>query len=148
MAFPTQPVVEVQDAGGNVVISYTSAVTVEIAANPSAGTLAGTASVNAVNGVATFSGLSINNAGTGYTLRTGSGALPTARRSVRYHRRPSNKAGIRSLAQQLARRQWHFPTQPVVEAQDAGGNLVVTYNEEITLAIAYQPWRRHAGWHP
>ena len=39
-----------------------------IGINPSSGTLAGTLTVNAVAGVATFANLSINAAGSGYTL--------------------------------------------------------------------------------
>ena len=36
--------------------------------NPGSGTLSGTLSATASSGIATFSGLSINKAGTGYTL--------------------------------------------------------------------------------
>ena len=39
-----------------------------IGTNPGGGTLSGTTTVAAVAGVATFSNLSINKAGTGYTL--------------------------------------------------------------------------------
>src|SRR6266550_2163971 len=42
------------------------------------GTLSGTTSVNAVNGVATFSTLSINNAGNGYTLTASASGLTGA----------------------------------------------------------------------
>jgi hypothetical protein len=48
--------------------SATNAVTLAIGANPSNGTLSGTTTVNAVNGVATFSGLNISKTGTGYLL--------------------------------------------------------------------------------
>src|ERR1017187_1549193 len=79
LAFTTQPssvaagssitpavAVSVEDAQGNVVTTATSPVTIAIGTNPSAGTLAGTLTATPVNGVATFSNLSINNAGTGY----------------------------------------------------------------------------------
>ena len=69
----------VEDSLGNVVTSDTSSVTVAIGNNPGGGTLSGTLTVAAVNGVATFSNLSINNPGSGYTLiasdTTGSGSL-------------------------------------------------------------------------
>ena len=45
---------------------------------PGGGTLSGTTTVAAVNGVATFSNLSINKVGTGYTLTATSGALTSA----------------------------------------------------------------------
>src|SRR5262249_10434414 len=75
VAFPTQPVVEVQDANGYLVTSYSGSVILAIANNPGGGTLAGTASVPVSNGKATFSGLSIDKPGTGYTLQASSGAL-------------------------------------------------------------------------
>ncbi|MCA8916950.1 MAG: hypothetical protein KDB90_16285 [Planctomycetes bacterium] len=71
VAFATQPVVQVQDASGIVITSdNTTQVTVSItpATGASGAVLSGTATVTAVNGVVTFSGLSIDLAGTGYTL--------------------------------------------------------------------------------
>lgn len=73
-----QPVVQVQDNFGNVVTSFNGPVTLAIANNPGGGTLNGTATVNAVNGVATFSGLSISQPGSGYTLKATSGSLTPA----------------------------------------------------------------------
>lgn len=75
-----QPVVSVEDASGNVVTSFTGPVTLAIkAGSGTAGAiLGGTTSVNAVAGIATFSGLSIDKAGTDYVLTASSGALATA----------------------------------------------------------------------
>jgi hypothetical protein len=67
--------VAVIDQYGNLVDTSTAAVTVAIADNPSAGTLSGTTTVAAVAGVATFTGLSIDQFGNGYTLVATSGAL-------------------------------------------------------------------------
>jgi hypothetical protein len=67
-------VVEVQDAAGNTISTATS-ITLGIGTNPGNGTLSGTTTVNAVNGVATFSDLSINNSGTGYTLTAAAASL-------------------------------------------------------------------------
>ena len=81
-AFGSQPVVEVKDAAGNTVSTDTSSVTLSITpGTPSAGgpgALYGTVTVAAVNGIATFSGLSIKNVGTGYRLRAIDGALAPA----------------------------------------------------------------------
>src|SRR6185295_11422343 len=60
--------VAVQDAFNNTVTSSSASVTVAIGSNPGGGTLSGTTTVAAVNGVATFSNLSIDKVGTGYTL--------------------------------------------------------------------------------
>jgi hypothetical protein len=67
--------VAIQDASGNTVTSATGQVTLAIGANPGAGTLSGTTTVNAVNGVAVFSTLSIDKAGSGYTLVASSTGL-------------------------------------------------------------------------
>jgi hypothetical protein len=62
-------IVEVVDAFGNVETSDNSdTITLSIGANPSGGTLSGTLTLSVVNGVATFSDLSIDLAGAGYTL--------------------------------------------------------------------------------
>ena len=70
--------VRIEDAGGDLVTSSTAAVTLAIRANPGAGTLAGTLTVDAVGGIATFSDLSIGKAGTGYMLRATSTDLTGA----------------------------------------------------------------------
>ena len=70
--------VSVEDDYGNVVGTDNSSVTVAIGTNPGGGTLGGTVTVAAVNGVATFSNLSINKAGTGYTLTATDGSLSGA----------------------------------------------------------------------
>jgi hypothetical protein len=65
------------DDQGNLVTSFSGVVTIAIGRNGGlliSGTLSGTRSVNAMNGIATFSDLSIDQIGTGYTLRvTGAG---------------------------------------------------------------------------
>src|SRR5439155_429760 len=57
--------VAVQDAQGNTVTTATTSITLALGTNPASGTLAGTKTVAAVNGVATFSTLSLNAAGPG-----------------------------------------------------------------------------------
>ncbi len=74
--------VEVRDASGALVTTATDAVTLSIGTNPGTGTLSGTLTVNAVAGVATFSGLSIDKAGIGYTLAAASGSLTSATSAV------------------------------------------------------------------
>jgi len=67
----TQPTVKVLDAAGNIAdssASITLAITTATPASGGPGTLVGTKTVTAVNGVATFSGLSIDTAGVGYRL--------------------------------------------------------------------------------
>jgi hypothetical protein len=70
--------VAAQDNAGNTNPSFTGAITIALGTNPSAATLFGTKTVTAVNGVATFSTLSIDKAGTGYTLQASASGLTSA----------------------------------------------------------------------
>jgi hypothetical protein len=56
-------------------LTFTGDITIAIGTNPAGGTLSGTKTVAAVNGVATFSDLSIDKAGTSYTLDATAGAM-------------------------------------------------------------------------
>ena len=75
-AFSLQAAIE--DAYGNVVTNDGKAVKVALDNNPTGAKLGGTLSVNASSGVATFSGLTLNKVGTGYTLQLTSGTLTAA----------------------------------------------------------------------
>ena len=66
--------VQAEDSSGNLVTSFNGPVTVALASNPGGDTLGGTLTVTASGGVATFSGLTLTRAASGYTLVvTGSG---------------------------------------------------------------------------
>jgi hypothetical protein len=67
------PAVQVtaRDGLGNTATAFASKASVAIGANPGGGTLSGTPTVAPVAGVATFSTLSIDKVGTGYTLTAG-----------------------------------------------------------------------------
>ncbi|MFY9158428.1 beta strand repeat-containing protein, partial [Aquirufa ecclesiirivi] len=67
--------VSIDDALLNTITTATNSVTLSIGSNPGSGVLSGTATVNAVNGIATFSNLSINKIGNGYTLSAASTGL-------------------------------------------------------------------------
>jgi hypothetical protein len=95
LAFSTQPSnttsgaaitpavrVTVQDALGNTVTTASIPVTVSLASNPSGASLGGTRTVNAVNGVATFSNLTVDRAGTGYSLGASASGLTGATSST------------------------------------------------------------------
>jgi hypothetical protein len=58
----------IQDQFGNTVPTASGTITVAIGNNAGGGTLSGTATVSTTNGIATFSNLSIDKVGTGYTL--------------------------------------------------------------------------------
>src|SRR2546427_9621758 len=58
--------------------AFTGSVTVALGTNPSGGTLAGTTTVTAASGVATFGTLSVDKVGTGYTLAAAATGLTGA----------------------------------------------------------------------
>ena len=60
--------VQAEDSSGNLDSSFNGTVTVALASNPGGATLGGTLTVTASGGVATFSGLTLNKAASGYTL--------------------------------------------------------------------------------
>ncbi|HLY20772.1 MAG TPA: kelch repeat-containing protein, partial [Bryobacteraceae bacterium] len=86
------PAVLIEDSYGNLVAAgpaSTALISIAIGTNPAGGTLSGVTTVNAVNGVATFSGLTIDQPGNGYTLVASSTGLTPA---------TSASFGINSLA--------------------------------------------------
>ncbi len=131
--------VSVEDSQGNVVTTATNSITTAIGTNPSGGTLGGTLAVAAVNGVATFQNLSINNAGTGYTLSATAGGLTGATSTafnvtvgaaskLVFTVQPSSVSAGSSIAPAVA-----------VSIEDALGNLVTSANSTITLSIGTNP---------
>jgi hypothetical protein len=72
--------VAIEDSLGNVVDDSATMIGVAIDTNPGtpAGTLTGGGAVAASHGTATFAGLSIDNTGTGYTLKATGGGLTSS----------------------------------------------------------------------
>lgn len=140
VAWTTQPKVTVQDAGGNTIVGSTAAVTLAIGTNPNSGVLVCTTNPKAaVAGIVTFAGCMIDKAAGGYTLTATSGALAGATSStftitvgvatkLVYSQQPG---GADATAV--------WSTQPSVEVQDAGGNVVTSSSASITLAIGTNP---------
>ncbi len=68
-------VVSAEDSAGNLVPTFDGSVTVALSNNPGGATLGGTLTATAQNGVAGFSGLTINNPGVGYILSVSTDGL-------------------------------------------------------------------------
>ena len=132
--FTDQPVVAVQDAGGNTVTgTVTGAVTLTVTDHVPASNLTCTDSTETVNvdaGVATFAGCSMDLAGNGFTLTATDAALtgttglfdivPGVAVSMEFTAEPGNTTtGIQ------------FATQPVVTLRDAAGNIAT--NDDATV---------------
>jgi hypothetical protein len=132
VAFASQPVVAIQDQNGNTT-SGTDLVTLTITSGSGATLSCDSNPVAAVNGTATFSGCSIDKAGT-YTLRarasnlnsgtsssfTISAGVPTR---LGFTSSPSNSTSAIP-----------FPTQPLVAVLDDFGNIASS-TAEVTLGI-------------
>ena len=131
--FTTQPAVTAADAGGNTVTSYGGSVVLTIGTNPGGATLTG-CSGTLRNGVTTFTGCQLDKVGTGYKLHASDTRIAadsaafdvtagTATRLV-VTTQPSGAAASTA-----------FTTQPVITAQDAGGNTATSYAGTVSLSI-------------
>jgi hypothetical protein len=81
LPFSTSPTVEVRDAQGTRVLTASPVITIALGNSPwgdTSGLLAGTRSVAAVDGMATFSDLTIKALGSGYTLTASAEGLTSA----------------------------------------------------------------------
>ncbi len=129
--------VDAEDSSGNLVSSFNGTVTVALASNTWAA-LGGTLSVQASGGVATFSGLTLNKAGSGYTLAVTSAGIgeaitsaitvtPAAPSQVVIGRQPPASVTAGSA----------FFMQAAIE--DPFGNVVTSASNTVTLALANNP---------
>jgi hypothetical protein len=136
LAFSTQPAnatagaaisavrVALLDAHGNQTTAANS-VTVAIGNNPSGSTLGGTLVRNAVNGVAAFGDLTIDNAGNAFTLVASSGGVaPTTSAPFNVAPAPTPKLTIVAGDGQLAAAGSAVAIAPSVKVTDNSGNPV------------------------
>src|SRR5207302_271687 len=127
------------DPAGNPVPGFTGSVTVALGTNPGGATLGGTTTVAAVNGVASFSPLTLDKTGTGYALTATATGLNTAT--------SSGFSITPGAATQLV-----FGTQPSttvanhqispavkVRALDAVGNIAAGFTDAVAIALGSNP---------
>lgn len=142
VAFPQQPVVQVQDQGGNLVTTDSNT---QVQATITAGTgepgavLSGPTTLQVVGGVATYSGLSINKAGlTAYTLTFTPVTLPAYTPAISQTFTISVGAAAKvGLVTQpgMATMGAPFVQQPVAQIEDLGGNRIVGSTAFVTVHI-------------
>jgi hypothetical protein len=72
---PISLVVSAVSANGTLDPTFSGNITVQLVSNPGGATLSGKLTATAVNGVATFAGLSLSSLGNGYTIRANSTGL-------------------------------------------------------------------------
>ncbi len=131
--------VQLLDQYGNPLNTSGVAVTLSVGQNPGASVLSGTRTVNTVNGVATFGGLSLNYAGIGYSLVADATGLGEAT-SARFDISAGAAAGF-VFAQQpdVTLAGQVISPAVVVDVVDANGNLVTTATNTVTLALVGGP---------
>ena len=127
--------VEVRDAGDARATTYNGTVTLALGANPAGATLGGTLTVAAVSGAALFPDVTVDRAGTGFTLTasaTGlvaglSGPFNTSDLALAFATPPPASTGPGVLP------------EIVVEARDALGARAASYADTISLSVAEGP---------
>ena len=138
---PISPAVRVSalDASGNVATSYNGTITVALGANPGGTTLSGTLTVTAVNGVATFSNLSLTKAASGYTLSAAASGL-SGTTSASFSVSAASASAL-FFTVQPSNTQTATSISPAVQvtARDAYGNTASGFNGAMTVAIGRNP---------
>ena len=128
----------IEDAFGNIVTSNTSTVTLTLATAPAGGALAGTLSVKAVKGVATFSGLSMKVAGV-YTLKASDSTLTAAvSKAITIAPGVPTKLVIGAAPTTGIAGATLSPAM-AVKVEDAFGNIVTTNTSTVALSIGKGP---------
>src|SRR5213592_4835016 len=131
--------VTVLDGQGNTATGFTGNVTVAFGSNPGGGTLAGTTTVAAVSGVASFASLSIAKVGTGYTLTAAAAGLPAAT-SAAFNVTPGTAAKLVFTVQPSNTAAGAAITPAVqVTAQDAQGNTASGFTGTVTVGLGANP---------
>jgi hypothetical protein len=126
---------QVEDAFNNIVTTDTSKVTISINAGPNSSAITGTAIVSAVKGVATFTGISLSTAGTGYKLALADGSLTGATSST-FKVTPAAAAKLVFLqAPTAALKTVAIAPDITVQVEDKFGNVVTTDTSNVTLAL-------------
>ena len=132
--------VAVQDAAGQTVVGRTDAITLQIATNPGGGTLGGQVTRNAENGVATFTDLTLDQIGGGYTLRASASGLPDVT-SAEFNVTAEAVAQLAFAVQPAAGTVAGAPINPAVQVriQDASGVVLTGRTDEIIISLRDNP---------
>src|SRR5207247_2457084 len=129
------------DGQGNTATGFTGNVTVALGANPGSGTLSGTTTIAAVGGVAAFHSLSIDKAGTGYTLTASSASLAGAT-SAAFTITPGPASQLVFTVQPTSTTAGATITPAAqVTVQDARGNTATGFSGNVTAARGTTPGR-------
>jgi virginiamycin B lyase len=130
--------VQAEDSSGNLITSFNGQVTVTLASNPGGSTLGGTLTVPASGGVATFSGLTLNKAASGYTLvATTSGLGQGVSNAVTVT--PAAATQLVITQQPATTVKLNSPFALKASIEDAFANVVTTASGTVSVAFASNP---------
>ncbi len=135
--------ISAEDIYGNVDTTYSGSVTVVLANNPGGGTLSGTATVTAVQGVAAFAGLSINVASTDDTLQATSTGLATATTGTFDVTPAATQVVVTSQPPTSVSAGASFGL--TVSVDDALDDVVESYSGSVSIALASGPGGSNLG---
>ncbi len=131
--------VAVQDRQGNPVTSSTASIALALGPNPGGGALSGTTPVNAVAGVATFSNLSIDKVGVGYTLEASSTGL-TGATSAPFDITEGAAAKLAFVVNPVTTIAGATVSPAVqVDVEDAAGNLLPSAAATVSVTLGTNP---------
>ncbi len=135
---PFKLTVIAEDASGNVVSSFNGSLRVALHSTSSGGQLGGNVTVEAVNGVATFSNLTLDTAGSGYSLTvTGSGLSPATIAGPRVL--PAAASQLVIISQPSGTLTAGNPFGLAVAVEDRFGNVQTAFSGPMTVALANNP---------
>jgi len=135
VALVRQPVVKVEDSGGNVVTSVTTG-SATASIHTGAGTLSGATSAAFVAGVATFAGLTLNGtSATSDTLSFVGDSFTSVASNTITLSSSATKLAITTAPSVTASSGVALATQPVVTVEDVTGNPVLTDASTVTATV-------------
>src|SRR5207249_4356852 len=140
VAFTQQPIVQVQDAGGNPVSQSGDVVTATIASGPAGATLSNATATTGSSGAAPFSGLAISGPAGTYTLSFGATGLNAVTSGgITLGAGTASQLALSTQPSSSAQSGVAFTQQPVVQVQDANGNPVSHSGDVVTATITRRP---------
>jgi hypothetical protein len=132
--------IAIQDDLLGTVTNATNSVSIALLANPGGAVLSGTTTVAAVNGVASFSDLRVDRAGTAYTFQVTSSGLTSATSTpFDVSAGAASKLGFSTAPPATARSGVTLSPAPGLQLRDAAGNPVAQAGILITATIASGP---------
>ena len=130
--------VKVEDGAGNVATGFNGVVTLSLGTHSGGAALGGGFSMNAVNGVAVFTGLTLNKPGAGYTLQASGNGLPSVSTTA-FNATPAAPTHLVITTEPPASTTPGSSFGLVVKAEDASGNVDSSYTGAVFLSLSANP---------